>query len=1130
MAYNFQQDFIEALTKDLTEGNLGGAEDFANAVTKYYMNTVKKGLPQGVPTTLPAPGLNPTAPPPFVIGTSGVKPNQAKQKIFYETVKAYFLAKELSLDKGSIKGLKDSIEQTVNKLKLKKAEIQDLVTKTKALAVEIKNVPVYILETIEGAKEIIQEEKDKVKNIGNLFGNLKEELKRQGIDEAKFKSMFSQELSLIDQVQNFTITSFQDFTALPDKIRTIKGTVSNIKSSAGIVTPLINSPADLERARAAKQNYSAFDQNKPAEATASGSADIGQFAGDSVTNQIRKAQYAQQDKINALKFYAANRIGESASSIEQLSLIVVDPPRFIEYLRRLARKNPKVNRLYQAITKLDAIERFVKPELKKLEIQIEIKKKEIKDYIQPRIDALKQKLEDRVTEYLEKKKAGAKLRLYSKAKKRVDEFRKTHEERIRLKKEEMQMIQKAIKKAYSLVQKSTVLQKQILLEFETIKTELITLKDRVQSGAIVSDYLKLGKDIKAGLANIQVSKLANTGSLSAVTPPNPLEAPSLRTTNPSLFVEGYDRQINSVADLERTRDLRKQTIANQQSSAPTREEVYTYMNQLGLGDFAAPVVTLLAEVGTDLNSFKRLFELRRENYKALFDSIKSLLIEVEELLSLLQDISESKGPVGKKIAWTKDKLGNLGEKMKYTAINRYATVIKISMQDLLNEIVRKVDPLIKKATVWASRLFKKAKTFVEEKISKFEKDIETFLINLIPLKGYQKKKLEDAENRKMMIDAKKQRLEEFKNTVEYYQKLGTEIGKMARGSQGLFTNLFQNKEFSYAKNQSHIKNIADGLYGFKIVEAKGNAGVISGLKQDKEVFTSQMKTIGVVDAMIRGLIVLFKELISTPAGKLFLEEVKKFGETLSRTGSQYAVLWNEFTKIFASPPTTAAAIKAFVDDTLTSDGITKMLESSEVVTFLIEKEKKYLGRVRETLKTVMDAPLKDKYTTKKGFERLVELNTSLNRHESFIKNLMLQLKKAIDEFVRFIRSEVEVFIEKQKKKIQEKFEKKKATLELELEKIKERAVNVDAKVMSIAMGLAARLYWTGATWQGNTGTNHLVLNIGPFEPLTALPEDGMSGLVESLSKSFENQLTAMTGLIIPPANTGIVPIPFQGYK
>ena len=84
--------------------------------------------------------------------------------------------------------------------------------------------------------------------------------------------------------------------------------------------------------------------------------------------------------------------------------------------------------------------------------------------------------------------------------------------------------------------------------------------------------------------------------------------------------------------------------------------------------------------------------------------------------------------------------------------------------------------------------------------------------------------------------------------------------------------------------------------------------------------------------------------------------------------------------------------------------------------------------------------------------------------------------------------------------------------------------------MSAALGLAARLFWTGATWQGPTGCTHITFSIGPFKPIKAVTEDGVVGFVREIANSFNLQLKTMSGLVVPPPNTLIVPIPFIGYK
>ena len=85
--------------------------------------------------------------------------------------------------------------------------------------------------------------------------------------------------------------------------------------------------------------------------------------------------------------------------------------------------------------------------------------------------------------------------------------------------------------------------------------------------------------------------------------------------------------------------------------------------------------------------------------------------------------------------------------------------------------------------------------------------------------------------------------------------------------------------------------------------------------------------------------------------------------------------------------------------------------------------------------------------------------------------------------------------------------------------------------MTTVFGIAAQLYWAGATWTGPTATSHTAFTVGLFAPkMNALPKDGASGLVREMAKGFETQLQTMTGIVIPPANTGIPPIPFTGYK
>ncbi len=117
-----------------------------------------------------------------------------------------------------------------------------------------------------------------------------------------------------------------------------------------------------------------------------------------------------------------------------------------------------------------------------------------------------------------------------------------------------------------------------------------------------------------------------------------------------------------------------------------------------------------------------------------------------------------------------------------------------------------------------------------------------------------------------------------------------------------------------------------------------------------------------------------------------------------------------------------------------------------------------------------------------------------------------------------------------KNKIKEKKNKQQESAKKEAKSTKDRKVNTDAAIMSVMFGLAARLFWTGATWIGPTGSNHVVITIGSFRRIKAKSTDGASAMVREMAKSFERQLIGMKGFVNPPAATGIPPLSFNGYK
>jgi len=210
-------------------------------------------------------------------------------------------------------------------------------------------------------------------------------------------------------------------------------------------------------------------------------------------------------------------------------------------------------------------------------------------------------------------------------------------------------------------------------------------------------------------------------------------------------------------------------------------------------------------------------------------------------------------------------------------------------------------------------------------------------------------------------------------------------------------------------------------------------------------------------------------------------------------------------------------VKAFLD----SEGSV----ASEAELAMLQKE--YEDEV-EKIKEVNNATISS-IKGGKIAQLLLKIDKSLTENKSFIMLGFDMLVVLIKEFVAFLSKIIKDFIKVQK----EKLEKKKAEVELEgkrrVKKEVEARVNTEAIILTGLFGLAARLFWTGASWYGPTGTKHTVLNIGRFTKMDFLASSGRSGMVKEIARGFEHQLVGMFGIITPPLNTAIPPFPFKGY-
>jgi len=979
MPYNFEGTFVQPLLTKLDNGLIGGADDWADAITTGYVTTIKAGLPQGVPVTLPAPGLNPTAPPAFAIGAAGFNTADSRSKVMYNIVRAYFLAKEITLDKGSIESLVTTIKQLVAKIKARYQQVKALIEQITLITKELAALPQLIAEIIEDLRDFI---KDEVENVKLIFNSLQEYEVILGPEQ--YRVVFASELRLITTIQNF-----------------------DIKSVSGI------------------RDISLF---------------VAQY-----TEEAKRQRTANSDT-DLMKRYVRQRLFGIAKLFLTFAEGIVDPTRLVGFLSAIASGREKVRRLLAKVTRFDFFIRYVRPQLRKLEAKKTQILNRIKTELRPKINQLKVKLADKTKELSNKLKINKAVELYGKASKNVNDLKKKNEQKIKKVKKYIALGVKGVNASANLVGKT------------------ITFVDGVKT-----EFTNLTKDIQQLQKNVNASVSQLRGIV-----PSPPTAPSI----PSLP--------SGPLQLANTNFIQQQ-IAKQKR----------YFITAGLGEFGELGALVILQTKCDFQTFKQLFERRSDRIKAYALQIADIERSFDELSEIAAELRTGK-PQQKK------------RREKSVATYVLNTRMK-SLKDLLSFVVTRLRPKIAKIEQWIKDRVDEAKAYLTKVLVKFKDDLTIFAANLIPLKSDVQDIKDKAAVAQDKINKAKDKIAQLKKLI----KLATHIARLTVGASGLGINLAGGK-FKFTENESNIDNILEGWFGYRM-EGQTQS-VQAGLMIQKQAYRSDFEGLLIIELLITGLVETFKDIKNSE----FVNDLKNFAANAKQNipGRRSA---DALIGFMSQPPVNPLQWKSVAESL--SLGV---LDDISTQTQLLHLERKYLVRSREAIKKLCS--IKRLQGTKVG-KKLVKIKTYLDKNQSFILPALKLLAVELKRFFVFVYEKViKRALEPIKRIIQRQKERLKARVQLELDKIKEKAVNIDAPIMSFTMALAARIFWTGATWQGPTGSTHLVLNIGEFKPIKAKSTDGASAMIREMAEGFELQLQTMFGLITPPANTGIPPIPFNGYK
>jgi hypothetical protein len=520
-------------------------------------------------------------------------------------------------------------------------------------------------------------------------------------------------------------------------------------------------------------------------------------------------------------------------------------------------------------------------------------------------------------------------------------------------------------------------------------------------------------------------------------------------------------------------------------------KVTKYLANSGLPNFAEAAARVVIQTKCDFQTFVRFFEKTTNYVQQFVYEIIALLTEIEELSVEIKKLKSEDVVVPQS---TKPQISRLK-----------------SLKDALKYFSTQIIPKVQYYPKWAKVQVKTEKSKLEKTINKFKQELKISIINSLPIKSSvqdPKDKAEEAKGKVRTIRNKIRAVRKLLKKVSY-------IAKMAKGGINVYKNI-EKGDYTLQTNQVPIDTMVDGYYDFRSIDKP--QGVQAQLAQEKLKVKDNLKGMVIIDFLVRALIDTFKSSNS----QQIISQLNSDLDSLKSNPPAFQTL-KAIRDLFLSPPTTQKELVNTLN-TLTLAA----LQDTSVVMKLVNIEMKYLAKIRETIKTLLD--IKNFEKTRYG-QHLKTILKELSKNNSYIMFFIRYAKAEVKKLVSLIKSKILKFVKKQKEENKKRTQAKEAQAKRDLLTNTQKKKNSDAYFMTFVFATAARVFWAGTSWVGPTGSQHRVLAIGSFRPrIRARSDEGASTLIRQLSLGYQTQLIGMKGLVIPPAITGIPPLPFNGYK
>ena len=1009
---NFEKSFAERPVKDLEDGKYGSAVDFATGITKHYMQSIKLNAPTTfgpligaqIPATLPAPALLGAAAP--VGPTIPISYKKAREKLFYNTVRSYFVAKELARGRVQVISLTRDVKSAINtykktteRLKELYDDIQTADDKLIALKEDLQNIKPELQKLIQSKKDILKQAREEFASLGQKF----KQLSTQGLSNFDFETVMRQELDDLDFFLNFKV----ELSLNPIEFKQTFDTIANL----------------LNRS----------------------------------SQTITKYQNVFSKEAN-LKLYLTKKIQTAVKEVLNLVNGFLSPEKFISLWKQLlyVPGGKRIGRIMLNIVNNNAKLKELK---KKLLIRIEQTKKSVLAYLDRKIDTLIDKL----------KEAGDYVLDRLKIKKSLTKFR----ERLKSSKT-LQNTIKRVKKAIQYIKRMIKHLQMVLDEVRVVITTVATvvqgIKDGVQAAkTVVTNIKDKYRDLQEDLVN----------SLSP-------EAQQARQDALEEFAENYT--LKNLAQQQRPTEV---LIGKIGGSTPI---VKTLLNE---------IAKLLQLNDKQLAAFLRSKTNHAQNYINQIDKVLTVSIpRLQILLTTNPNASNYKQRIKEADELRKDETGKSGVKSVVDSKKRlpksYLFLVEkcrsagLKLQELENKLTTRI-------------------TTETKKLANAAKDQDALIVYIDTLLD-RKPKLKKIRNKKRKIDTDRAAIQA---KVKKFKKIANQARiafRLLDSSRTILQGINENRQTPISSNERAFKQLVTGFCDLQI-----DRGKMTKVQKKEKVARSNAKIadLKAYEVIYGFFIKILKEAKANNLADTIREELGEKFDTLDDKVKRYLQSILDMASGVVQNP----SLKDIVN--IPADIFNKINVGTAIVRAEQKAFRQLRGRVKNLSSFIPEAT-QDPV--------LIFVREKIDKVSSIVLlllNVVAKFARAVSNFIGELMKPVIDFVKRTLS------EEKNRITEEEIERQRqliESKINLDGKIMSTMFGVAARLFWTGATWTNSAGTKFVVLNIGRFSPtMKALTVNGSQGYAEELAKGFNNQLAKMTGLAIPQISLGIVPFTWTGY-